>query len=482
MSVEAKTKHKGPSPMTIPHTPSLLKTLFGLLDSQRPAFGQDRVYWRGVALLLAEVLACGSHRVTDLLRTLSCHHQEWSAWYRLFEQPGRFEEEVAASHLLVESLRHVPASEWYVTGIDSTQVPRDSQQMEGSSWLRCPRNPAFRISIHRGQRFLNGSWLTPLVRGFSRAIPLRWLPAFPEKAVTKAHAPIKEQVVGIGFLQWVRQQLDGNGRQQQRLLGLGDGSFDKPEVWQGLPANSFVCVRTAKNRALRHLPGEYAGRGRRRLYGEVAPAPQAYLSGRTGWQTRQVTVRGRQRRMVYRVEGPFLRQGVPGVPLMLICVRGQEWRRGGKRRRRAACFYLINAVQVEGVWQLPLAIEVLLAWLWQRWELEVTHRESKSLLGLGDKQCWNRRAAVSSVQWSAWVYGLLMLTGYRVYGLPTPPPSPAAWYRHPKRWTLTSVVQACRTELWEQPDFLPLFAPSADNWQKIEAFLQRRPWSSPAPP
>lgn len=255
-----------------------------------------------------------------LAADVGCHRLEWSAWYRLFEQPGRFEEEVAATHLLVESLQHVPASVWYVTGIDSRQVPRDSQQMEGSSWLRCPRNPACRISIHRGQRFLNGSWLRLLVQGFSRAIPLRWLPAFPEKAVTKAHTPITEQVVGIGFLQWVRQQLDQAGRQQQRLLGLGD------------------------------------------------------------------------------------------------------------------------------------------------------------------KQCWNSRAAVSSVQWSAWVYGSLMLTGYRVYGLPTPPQSPAAWYRHPKRWTLTSVVQACRTELWEQPDFLPLFAPSADNWQKIEAFLQRRPWSTPAPP
>jgi hypothetical protein len=42
--------------------------------------------------------------------------------------------------------------------------------------------------------------------------------------------------------------------------------------------------------------------------------------------------------------------------------------------------------------------------MWPRWELEVAHREGKSGFGIGDKQGWNPRAAVTSVQWSAWLY------------------------------------------------------------------------------
>ena len=53
----------------------------------------------------------------------------------------------------------------------------------------------------------------------------------------------------------------------------------------------------------------------------------------------------------------------------------------------------------------------------QRWEIEVCHRELKASFGLGDKQCWNPYAAVASVQWTAWVYSLLLLAGYRTWGL-----------------------------------------------------------------
>jgi len=152
-----------------------------------------------------------------------------------------------------------------VIGVDCTQVARDSQRMEGTSWLKNPRNPLWRMSIHRGQRFLNGRWLTPLSGGFSRAIPLRWLAAFPEKAVLKAHEAVKEQVAGVQFVQWVHTQLAVHGRPTQPLLCLADGSYDKPDFWRGLPNGVTALVRTAKNRVLCHLPGPYSGKGRRRL-------------------------------------------------------------------------------------------------------------------------------------------------------------------------------------------------------------------------
>jgi hypothetical protein len=42
-------------------------------------------------------------------------------------------------------------------------------------------------------------------------------------------------------------------------------------------------------------------------------------------------------------------------------------------------------------WTLPIPVEVLLTWAWQRWELELVHREVKPLLGFGDKQRFNAR-------------------------------------------------------------------------------------------
>lgn len=90
--------------------------------------------------------------------------------------------------------------------------------------------------------------------------------------------------------------------------------------------------------------------------------------------------------------------------------------------RRQPLPFLVNArADDQGCWGLPLALETLLFWAWQRWEVEVARRELKSNFGLGHKQCWQPRAAVASVQWSAWVYSVLLLAGYRTWGLTAVP-------------------------------------------------------------
>jgi hypothetical protein len=124
---------------------------------------------------------------------------------------------------------------------------------------------------------------------------------------------------------------------------VADGTYDKPDFWCGLPQNVTALVRTAKNRALCYLPTAYAGKGRRRVYEDRAPAPQDYNTLRTGWLTTMLTIRGRVRRTVYRVEGPFLRRGMSDVPLFLIVVRGQCYARYGKTKRRDPNYYLVNA-------------------------------------------------------------------------------------------------------------------------------------------
>ncbi len=442
-----------------------------LLALHEVIFGQERVFVRAVLLVFSELFAFSGHRVTDLLRAVGLVDEDWSAWYRVFEKPGRFVEEQAGEILLRESLAQVEADEPYVVGVDATQVWRDSQKMEGTSWLKCGRTPPWKVGIHRAQRFLNGSWLTPLSAGFCRAIPLRFLPAFPDKAVLKQHTACKEQHAGLQFVQWVRVRLNAHGRAAQRVLCLADGAYDKPDFWRELPENVVASVRTAKNRALYALPGPYAGKGRRRVYGDKAPAPQHYNTLRTGWQTAHLTVRGRSRRTVYRVEGPFLRRGMPSVPLFLIIVRGQHYTRYGKTKQRDPNFYLVNALRQDDQWVLPLPGLTLLTWAWQRWELEVVHREVKSLFGLGDKQCFQPHATILSVQWSAWCYALLTLAAFRTFGLPTPPASTTAWYPYPKRWTFSTLLDTLRADLWCHPLFSQFLSPSPKNWQKIEPLL-----------
>jgi hypothetical protein len=451
-----------------------LQAWLELLQAHRPAFRQERTYLRAIGLAMGELFSFARHTVTQALLALGLTDADWSAWYRLFSRE-RFDEERLAQCLLGETLVQVDSAQPYGVGMDGMQVPRSSVKMPGTSWLKAPRTPPFRPGIHRAQRFLHGAWLTPLEAGYSRAIPLRFLPIFPEKAVPAQVPPCREWEAGLSYLGWVRQGLDRAGRREQILLALGDGNFDTLGMWRGLPERTVLAVRTARNRCLYGLPQERpTGPGRPPSYGERAPQPADWLHLRQGWQKSIVTVRGRELPLRYRVEGPFVRDGLPECPLFLVVVGGKDrWvgRKKPRRNRTDPAFFLVSAVWNGERWHLPLPILELLVWLWQRWELEVAHREMKSGLGVGEKQCWNPRSAVVSVQWSVWVYALLLLAGYRTWGLCGGPRTPARWWPGAKRWSLNTLWRAYRSALWDKSEFQALWTRSGDNWLKKEVHL-----------
>jgi hypothetical protein len=135
--------------------------------------------------------------------------------------------------------------------------------------------------------------------------------------------------------------------------------------------------------------------------------------------------------------------------------------------------YLVHAVSnAAGGWVLPLPIEHLLVWAWQRWEVEVCHRELKSNFGLGDKQCFNPHAAVASVQWSAWCYALALLAGYRTWGLCGAPAVPTRWWRGAARWSLNTLWRSFRAALWQAHDFRPCCMGTTNNWLEKADLLQ----------
>jgi hypothetical protein len=247
------------------------------------------------------------------------------------------------------------------------------------------------------------------------------------------------------------------------------------KLWRQLPAGVDLVVRTARNRCLYWLPQPRSGPGRPASYGDKAPHPADWLhAGLRHWPKQQVLVRGKSIQMRYQVLGPFVRDGLPDRPLFLLVVKGMHRLVGKKKRRykhRGPSFYLISAVQVGDSWQLPWPIETILAWLWQRWELEVAHREMKSGLGVGEKQCWNKRSAVVSVQWSVWLYAVLLLAGYRTWGLCGGPPTPAAWWPGAKRWSFNTLWRSYRTALWGTGEFRPLWLGTGDNWWEKETWL-----------
>lgn len=455
---------------TIPQNPELLKNLWQLLSEQREIAGQQRVFERLERLVLAELFTFGRHTITQLLMSLGLNEQDWSAWYRLFSQ-ARFNYEAASQGLFKASLNDVSADAVYVVAGDATQTPRSSRKLEGAGWLRNPLTPAFRPGISVAQRWFNGSWLVPQEHGYSRAIPLRWLPAFTEKSQPQTVEPLKEWQASVQFLTWLRQQLAAEGRAEQAILFVGDGHYDNLQLWQQLPPGVTLLARSAKNRVLHHLPD--ARMHGNRKYGERAATPQQIWQTHKRWQQIAIEVRGRTRHLQVCVRGVFVRTGAPDVPLFLIVVRGKQRKNTyGHVYRRQPLPFLVNAIRDDsGGWTLPLPLETLLFWAWQRWEIEVCHRELKSTFGLGHKQCFNPQAAVLSVQWTAWVYSLVLLAGYRTLGLARAPDVPTRWWRGAGRWSFPTLLRAFRAALWGQHLFRPVLTPTPHDWGEKHGFL-----------
>jgi hypothetical protein len=457
-------------PSTIPQNAELLKNFFDLLSEYAPLFKQKRTFLRVVQLVLGEIFVFARHTISQIIMALGHNEADWSAWYRIFSR-GRFPYEAARDLLLRQVLESYGREDVLVVAGDSTQTPRSSRKMEGSGWLRNMRTPPFMLGIHAAQRWFHGAVLLPAEQSYSRALPVFWQPAFTEKSKPKAHEPCKEWQAALQFLNWLKAQLRQLGRDKQPLVMVADGAYDHLKLWQNLPQGVILLARSAKNRVLYHVPeaGTKAERGRKPLYGERAKSPQELWREKKGWQKLEIKVRGKLRHLQYRLQGPVLRKGAANTPLILVLVRGKD----NARTHREPLPFLVNAVQNDaGEWVLPLPIESLLFWAWQRWEIEVAHRELKSNFGLGEKQCWHPKAAVLNVQWSAWLYALLLLAGYRTWGLASPNPVPSRWWRGAARWSLNTLWRHYRAALWGAHEFRAFLIPTLDDPLEMPAFFQ----------
>jgi hypothetical protein len=463
--------HDTPSP-----APTLAATWFGLLAAYRPAVRQERVFVRLIALAVASVLGLGRQTLTRWLVTVGAGTHDWTGWSRLFNR-DRLHLATLQGTLVAQVLTALPATEPVVAvAVDATQLPRTSGKLPGCGITRALRGLRWPRGLTFAQRYVGISALLPRsAAGDSRAIPLKWLLLRSTATRPLGDEPVRTEAQGARELVgWVRQHLAAGHRAAQRLLVLGDGSYSTAPFLADLPAHVTVLARCARNRALYALPVYRAtGRGRQPRYGERGPTPQETLHQATTWQTVVVQVRDRTIPLTATVTGPWLIQGAPFQPLALIVVRGIDRGRGVSRRQRDPQFFLVTLEMPQAdEWDLPLPLAELLAWAWQRWEVEVMHRELKSGFGLGQQQAFSDHGVATVVPWLVWLYALLILTGYRTWGLgPGSVPDLGRWYAA-RRWSIGRLRQGLRQELWRLGEFQPGWAQSPDTWAEITTWVQ----------
>jgi hypothetical protein len=446
-----------------------------MLTAVAPATRQRRTHTRLAVLTLGNLMTLGRHTLSQVIVAVGAGGQEWSPWYRLFSRE-RVRSSVLHRQVLTTMLGHLAPHDPLVVVLDATQVPRWSRRFPGVGWARSIRSPHWRPGLHRAQRLELLSGLLPLSdQGDTRALPLHetWL----RSQATRPFGSVPQQTeveAGLRLLRWLRLMLTLAVPQerQRAVLVLADGAYSVAPMLARLPQRCWLLARCAKNRALFAVPApDGARRGRKRCYGAQGPTPQQTLHATTGWTRHTVLVRGRARPLTVQVTGPWVVRLAPSHPVFLIVVKGIDHGSGGTRRQRDPQYFLVSAQRSEDDgWQVPWPVETLLAWAWQRWEVEVMHRELKSGFGIGQGQAWSPTAARLTTSWVLWSYALVVLTAYHHWGHTSPDGGVIGRWHQPRRWSVGRAVQQVRADLWRLPDFSPQWTATPDAWAEIAAW------------
>jgi DDE superfamily endonuclease len=400
----------------------LLTRLLALLSLWRPVFVQERSFQRAVRQAVGALLVVGSATVTRILASLGGDQQDWSADYKLHAR-AEWNEQALFDALLASALAHCPGR-FVPVALDDTRLKKTGKRIPTAFWQRDPLSPPFHINLQWGLRFLQASLLLPLHRQHkvnARAVPIRFAAAPTlKKPGAKASPEQHEQYQAqrqqynlsqqaVGLLTGLRQSLDAAGVLHKRLLVAGDGSFCNRALFRKpLERVELLCRSRADVRLCRPAPA-----GSRRTYEPVKFTPeQVRQQDAVAWRTTKLWHGGKRRTLRYKEVDPVLWQSGAGPrPLRLLVVAPVPYR----RTRRSQRFYYRRAAYLLTTDRSTPAAQLLQVYL-DRWEIEVHHRDEKTILGVGQAQLWSPRSVPRQPALVVAAYSALLLASLEAYG------------------------------------------------------------------
>jgi hypothetical protein len=121
-------------------------------------------------------------------------------------------------------------------------------------------------------------------------------------------------------------------------------------------------------------------KGRRRIYGERLPTPEEIRNDDCyHWQFEQIYTAGKYHDLRFKTIAPVLWQkGTGAQSCRIIIIEPLRYRKTktSKLLYRDPAYLLVPDVKIP--------VHVLLQYYFFRWDIELNHRDEKSLLGLGD--------------------------------------------------------------------------------------------------
>jgi hypothetical protein len=439
----------------------LLLALLQLLNAWRPAFGQDRSSRRAAAQALGMLAGFGRRTLSRAIWALGRQQQDWSADYRLHARsrwkPGRLFQPI------VEKAAPFCIGRYVAAALDDTRLHKTGRHIQSAFYQRDPLSPKFRFNLMFGLRFLQISLLVPLYRkqkASARALPVRFeeVPALkhparkapPEQWAAWKQARKKNNLSthAVATIADLRNSLDEAGQRRKRLLMVGDGSFCNRTLFTASLDRTEIIARARRDLKLCHK----ASSGQRLFYDKVKFTPEQIRQDESiVWRKARIFHGGQWRKVRYKqVFNLYWQSGARQRPLRLFVVAPIPYQAPGRKRKYYRDPAYLLTTDLSGTPR-----ELLQAYF-DRWQIEVNHREEKDTLGVGQAQLRSRLSVPRQPAFAVAAYSALMLAALLTFGPARDPhyqPLPK-WRRHADRPSCLDLITLLRKEMAENPELL----------------------------
>jgi hypothetical protein len=430
--------------------------------------------------LLAHLICPGRHTVSGLITTFGKQFRDWSADYALYAK-DRVNEEVIFTQVRKEVEALTAESRPLCVALDDTILRKTGKTIPGAAWRKDPQGPPFNLNLVWAQRRIQLSAAVADENSEVRMIPIRFLDASTPRKPAKTALPKQVELyrecmkqrnlntLASQALHRLQQERAGeNGKTAPALHVVVDGSYTNKKILRHLPENTTLIGRIRKDAKLSAKPDTQAACGRRRIYGNDLPTPeQIRQDPDIPWITVRVRASGKWRDFEVKTLSPVRWRVAGEMDLRLMIIRPSGYRlRKGARRLYTKPAYLICTDP-----DLPPE-DLLQEYVW-RWDIEINHRDEKTILGVGQAQVRNKNSVENIPAMAVAAYAMLHVAAIKAYG-PGGKPAviPEAKWRKPgkkQRPSTQDLINELRRELWAaaiRPDILSDFMNTAHGHTK----------------
>lgn len=437
----------------------LLAEWLKLVARWEEVFSQERLFHRARRLALGLVVGLGLRTITRALSAVGRDQEPWSSDYRVFSR-SPWTVRALFGPVVDECLALLPPSSALIVAGDYTHVVRAGRKVKGTHWMRDPLSPPFHVNLVRGVRFFHLAMIVPGGTGAPRAVPIAFaespVPRKPGKRADEAEwqeyrKQQKRQPASVAAreeLEHLRRYLDAHGAKGRTLLVALDGSFCQRRFLEVPIHGVQLLCRVRKDAVLSH---KHVGAGRR-FYGEQTFTPERVRQDESvPWQEMTGYFGAKEHPVRYKDHGGvYWRNGARRRPLRLIVLSPQPYRRSpkGKLLYHQPGYLLTTDLTTPA----PVLIQAYL----DRWQIEVAHRDEKSVLGVGQAQVRNERSVMRQPAFTVAAYALLLLASLKAYGGERTSDMPALprWRGRAGRPSCLDLVTTLRTQLSARPDLI----------------------------